>query len=144
VKLITIVLTVLIAAMSFTGCGSGEAASVEETTPEACPDILILVNTAHLTSTLGENGRPFGDSRVFSADTAELFVSFEVYEDICCSTVVIHWAYGEEVISFWQGYSTIPPYVTLRSPEEGFTKGDYSVVMYIGIREVMRVPFIIA
>ena len=143
-KLITIAfLTVLIMAMSFTGCGSGEADSVEETTPEACPDTLILVNTAHLTSTLGENGRPFGDSRVFNADTAELFVSFEVYEDICCSTIIIQWLYDGELIDFWQGYSTIPSYAVLKSPEGGFARGDYAAVMYIGIREVMRVPFTI-
>ena len=142
-KLITIVLTVLIAAMSFTGCGSGEAASVSETTQEVCPDTLILVNKATLSSSLGANQKPVGDNRVFSADTAELFVSFEVYEDICCSTIVVHWIFDDEVIDFWQGYSTIPSYVSLKSPEGGFAKGDYTAVMYIGIREVMTVPFTI-
>jgi hypothetical protein len=142
-KIRALVLTILVVLLTLVGCGSGEAASVTETTQEVCPDTLILVNKANLSSSLGANLKPVGDSRMFSTDTTELFASFEVYEDICCSTVTIHWIFDGEVIDFWQGYSTIPPYVSLKSPEGGFAKGDYAAVMYIGIREVMRVPFAI-
>ena len=142
VKLIsTTFLIVLTLMMAFTGCDTEGVGSVLETTQEVCPDTLILVNTAHLSSSLGSNYKPIGDARIFDTDTAELFVSFDVYEDICCSTVIIQWVYDEEVIDFWQSYSTMPSYVVFSSPEGGFTEGDYAVVMYIGIREVMRVPF---
>jgi hypothetical protein len=136
-------LTILLVLLPLASCGSGQAASVAETMQEVCPDTIILVNKANLSSSLGTNNRPIGDARIFGTDTAELFASFEVYEDICCSTITIHWIFDDEVIDFWQGYSTIPPYVSLKSPEGGFAEGDYAAVMFIGIREVMRVPFTI-
>jgi hypothetical protein len=144
-KLTTIaLLCALILAIPLASCSSeGAASSAVDTSQEVCPDSFILVNKACLSSSLGTNNKPVGDARSFGIDTTELFCSFEVYEDICCSTVIVHWIYGGEIIDFWQGYSTIPPYVSLKSPEEGLIKGDYTVVMYIGVREVMRVPFTI-
>jgi hypothetical protein len=141
--MVSISLITALSVFSLAGCTSddtGQAASDEE----VCPDTLLSVNEALLSSAIDENGKPVNVTNVFPQGTPRIFFSLVLSDDeVCCSTVIVQWIYGGDVIDMWQDYSNYPSIVSLESPEGGFAKGEYEVVVHIALNEILRVPFTI-
>ena len=126
------------------GCTSNETGQGATSDEKVCPDTLLSVSEALLSSAIDENGKPVNVTNVFTQDTPEIFFSLVLSDDeLCCSTVTVQWVYGGDVIDMWQEYSNYPSIVSLKSPTGGFAKGEYAVAVYIEINEVIRVPFTI-
>jgi hypothetical protein len=130
--------------LSLAGCTSGETGQGATEDEEVCPDTLLSVSEAFLSSAIDENGKPVNVTNIFTQDTPEIFFSLVLSDDeVCCSTVTMQWVYGGEVIDMWQDYSNYPSRISLNSPEGGFSRGEYEVAVYIEINEIIRVPFTI-
>ena len=77
---------------------------------------------------------------------SQIFYSFWLSEDLCCKTVTVIWRDGDLTIGSWNdpsGATLFPLTISLHKPDGGFLKGEYEVVTYIDIIEVMTIPFIV-
>ncbi len=145
-----VILVIALVTTPLIGCGS-EGAGAEptgngEVYPYADSVVDFVVNEAILSSALDENGLPVNSTNVFTSDTEEIFCTIWLSDSVCCDPVLIKWLYinTDETISVWgeDGSSIIGPVTTsITRPENGFPKGDYMVVLYINIQEVISVPF---
>jgi hypothetical protein len=119
---------------------NGTSKNEEDTDPED----VIWIDTAILTSVVGADGLPIGNTRVFTTDTEEIYCTFWVSEDLCCKTVTVVWRYGDETIGSWNdqsGDTPSPVTVSIVQPEGGFHRGEYDIVIYIDIIETITIPF---
>jgi hypothetical protein len=140
--IVTICLVSALSMVSFTGCPSGETGQGTTAGEEVCPDTLLYVSEALLSSAIDENGKPANVTSVFTQDTPKIFLSLVLSdEEVCCSTVTVQWIFKGDVIDMWQDYSNYPSIVSLESPEGGFGKGEYEVAVFIEIHEMIRIPF---
>jgi hypothetical protein len=130
------------------GCGSEgtgqDTAGYEDTNHDAHSDTPITVIDFVLSSALDKNGQPANISSVFHSDTGEVYFTFWLSADLCCTRLIARWFCNDEIVSDWveEGPNLSYPYtVSISKPEIGFAKGDYKVVIYIGITEILSVPF---
>ena len=142
-----IAVTVIVAALSLAvlagGCGPGgdAAGSIQD---EVCPDALLTGQEIVFSSSLDESGAPVGNATVFLSDTAEIFCTFTLSGNLCCSDVVVLWQYGGETVKFWAEDGTGLPAINTVSfvrPEGGFASGEYVVKVFIVIEDVLSATF---
>ena len=142
---------VIVAALSLAvlagGCGSGgDAASdqAQNEPDEVCPDTLVEVDKIAFSSSLDESGVPVGSATVFPSDTAEIYCTFTLSDNLCCSDITVLWQYGGETVDIWvedgTGLSPINT-VSFVRPEGGFASGEYVVKVFISIQEVLSATF---
>jgi hypothetical protein len=115
-----------------------------ENEEDICPDSLVGVDEAILSSAVDAGGMPIDSTRVFTTDANEIYCSFWLSEDLCCKTLSVVWRYGNATIETWSdksGITLFPLTVSVQKPDGGFLAGGYSVVIYIDIIEVMTIPF---
>jgi hypothetical protein len=133
-----------LAALSLVGgCGSGgdAAGSVQD---EVCPDTLLTGDKIAFTNSLDESRVPVGSATVFPSDTAEIFCTFTLSGNLCCSDITVLWQYGGETVKFWVEDGTGLPAINAVSfvrPEGGFASGEYVVKVFISIQEVLSATF---
>lgn len=140
---IVVICIVLMSCVILTGCSRNDNSAGTSSNDEVCPDTLVTVDEVAFSSAIDESGRPVDSSTVFPADTQEIFGTFMV-PDICCSIVVIHWFYQDDLIHEWQGVGPgtgIPLNSSITKPADGFDLGNYRVVLYINVREVTTASF---
>ncbi len=142
-----VILVIALVTTPLIGCGSEGAGSEATESENVYPDAEFTLYEAILSSSLDENGLPVNSTNVFTSDTEEIFCTIWAFiPDICCTevTVTVIWLYLDEQIGYWQEEATHiawPATVSITRPENGFPKGDYMVVIYINIEEVISVPF---
>ena len=142
-----VLLALSLAAVPLAGCSSGDQtapAQAQDEPVEACPDTLLTGDSITFSNDLDAYGRPLDSATVFSVDTAEIFCTFTLSGDICCTNVIVMWHYGDEVVHYWNEDGTGMPQtntVSFDRPEDGFPKGDYLVKVFVGIRETISGTF---
>ena len=143
-----VILAVILSAVPLIGCGSEgagqEAVGDEGVYEDAWLDTQVTVIEHVLSSTLDKYGQPANSTNVFTTYTPEIFFTFWLSADLCCTRLIARWLYNDEIVSDWveEGPNLQYPYtVSISKPEGGFAKGDYQVVIYIGINEILSVPF---
>ena len=150
VRLVAVIasLPVALSAVLLMGCGSGgteqETVGGGVVNEDVAPSLDVTVIEAVLSSALDEYGQPINSTDVFTTDTPEIFFTFWLSTDLCCTHLLARWLHLDEIIYTWveEGPNLPYPYtVSISSPENGFIKGNYRVVIYIGIVEVISVPF---
>ena len=149
-KIAYIVLGLLVLAMvaaPFAGCTVSDEAATGQTLEEPdeiCPDTLLLGENAVFSTSLDSDRYPQGVTTVFPANTAEIFCTFTLSDDLCCSEVIVIWQHeGETVLYLSLDGTGLPATNTLSMvrPEEGFAKGEYLVKVYVNIRELISGTF---
>lgn len=129
------------------GCGSGGEAAPDQTqdnSDEVCPDTLLTGEKIVFSTSLDENGVPAGSATVFASDTAEIFCTFTLSDNLCCSDVTVLWQHGGETVDIWVEDGTGLPAtntVSFVRPEGGFPSGEYVVKVFISIQEVISTTF---
>ena len=142
--LLALVIVPTLSIISLASCTSDETGQESILNEAACPDNLLRMSEASLSSSVDENGRPINATNVFTKNTPEIFFSIVLsFDEVCCSIVTVQWIYEGDVIDMWQDYSNYPSIVSLKSPESGFAKGKYEVTVSIDVSEIARVPFTI-
>ena len=142
-----VILVIALVTTPLIGCGSEGAGQEATESEDIYSDADFVLNKAILSSALDGNGLPVNSTNVFTSDTEEIFCTiWAVIPDICCTdvTVTVIWLYLGEQIGYWQEEATHiawPANVSITRPENGFSKGDYRVAIYLGIQEVISLPF---
>lgn len=139
-----IMIALSLAALSLVGgCGSGGDAASDQTqddSDEICPDTLLTGDKIAFSSSLDESGVPVGSATVFPSDTSEIYCTFTLSDNLCCSDITVLWQYGGETVDIWVEDGTgLPPINTVSfvRPEGGFASGEYVVKVFISIQEVL-------
>lgn len=109
------------------------------------------ISEATMTTAVNENMQPLDNNDVFSPDTAEIFCSFKLSNAPDDTEVKAEWIYlqGElqdvtdYLVDEWVTTTDGTRYVSssLTSPDEGWPRGDYQVIIYIDGKEQTRLPF---
>ena len=126
------------------GCNpvGGEGDSVSTYQPEDCPDDYVYTKEVTMTTGINEWGNPIDDTILFSTDIAEIFSVFSISQDLCCKDVIVEWYYGDQLLKQHVEMSSNYFVVSLKSPESGFERGDYEMVIFIdGNASLTRIPF---
>jgi hypothetical protein len=142
-------LAVAMVAAPFAGCSVPDEVALDQTQEnpdEICPDTLLQGDIAIFSTSIDSDGQPQDIAKTFPADAAEIFCTFTLSGDLCCSDVIVIWQHeGETVFYFSQDGTGMPDTntVSIIRPEEGFARGEYLVKVYVSIREVISETFII-
>ena len=142
-------LALALVAVPFAGCTQTDEAVPGQTQDESspyCPDTLLQGDTAVFSTSMDNNGQPLGVETTFPTDTAEIFSTFTLSGDPCCSDVIVIWQHGDETVFYWSRDGTGMPAtntVSMIKPEGGFAKGEYLVKVYVGIRELISETFVV-
>jgi hypothetical protein len=144
-------LAVAMVAAPFAGCSVPDEAALGQMQDESseiwiCPDTLLQGDIAVFSTSIDSDGQPQDIATAFPADAAEIFCTFTLSGDLCCSDVIVIWQHeGETVFYFSQDGTGMPDTntVSIIRPEEGFARGEYLVKVYVSIREVISETFII-
>ena len=118
----------------------------------ACQASITTANLrdATIATALDEQMRPLDNTTVFSSDTPAIYCSVQIKNSPFETQVVSEWIYvsGEaEVTDYVIDTNAITVegdrYIgfSLSSPDEGWPRGDYKLVLYIDGRENLSVPF---
>jgi hypothetical protein len=140
-----IAVVVIVAALSLAvlagGCGSGGNAATLPGDGDATPEV--RVKEAFTSAVLDEEGLPVAGAGVFSPDTPEIYLYFELVEDLCCQTVTVQWWHEGKVIKSWAEEDSTDGIFTvaLEQPDGGFGAGDYSVRVYVLVEELIHIGF---
>ena len=140
-------LVLSLAVWPLAGCGSadeGQAAGGDE--EEVCPDTLLKGDSYALSSELDVSGQALGNQNVFTPETEEIYVTFYLSQDICCTEFAVRWMRSGEIVHSWSmmSYSDIGTEIISTSfprPEGGFTKGEYNVQVFLGIVQLFDFTF---
>jgi hypothetical protein len=133
----------------FAGCSSNDEAAPAQMQDEPdvyCPDTLLEGDSVVFSTSVDSAGEPQGIATTFPTDTAEIFCTFTLTGDLCCSNVVVMWQHGGETVFYWSQDGTGMPEtntVSMARPEGGFAGGEYQVKVFIFIREVISETFIV-
>ena len=140
-----VILVIALVTTPLIGCGS-EGAGPEATESEDIYHDVIVEGAVF--SARDESGQMVYNTNIFTPDTQEIFCTLWADLRVCCTevTVTVIWLYLDEVISFWREQVSfvnlgLPLNTSLTRPEGGFSKGDYRVVLYSDIEEVISAPF---
>lgn len=142
-----VIVATLSLAVLMGGCGLGGDAApdqVQDEPDEVCPDTLLTGEKIVFSTSLDENGVPAGSATVFPSDTAEIFCTFTLSDNLCCSDITVLWQYGGETVDIWVEDGTGLPAtntVSFVRPEGGFASGEYVVKVFISIEEVISATF---
>jgi hypothetical protein len=150
-NMVTLTLLALLAlvAVPLAGCTStDEAASAltQDEPNEICTDTLLQGDRIVFSVSIDNVGDPQGIATVFPARTAEIFSTFTLSDDLCCSDVIVIWQHGGETVYYWSQDGTGMPAtntVSMTKPEGGFARGEYLVKVYVSIHELISETFII-
>ena len=137
-------LTVAMLVLLMAGCDpvGGDGDSVSTYQPEECPDIYVYTKEVTMTTGINQWGDPVDDTNVFSADIPEIFSVFSLSEDLCCKDVIVDWYFGDQLLASHVEMSSNYFVASLISPEGGFERGDYEMVIFIdGNANLTRIPF---
>ena len=138
-------LVLALVAVPSAGCVStDEAAQTQDEPLEICPDTLLQGDSIVFSVGIDNDGDPQDTATVFPADTAEIFATFTLSDDLCCSDVTVIWQYGEETVYYWSQDGTGLPdtnTVSMTRPEGGFASGEYLVKVFVSIRQVIDETF---
>lgn len=150
-SMVTLTLLALLAlalvAVPLAGCTLTDEATATQTQDESdwvCPDTLLQGDRIVFSAGIDNNGNPLDIATVFPADTAEIFSTFTLSGNLCCSDVIVIWQHGDETVFYWSQEGTRMPAtntVSMTRPEGGFASGEYLVRVFIFIREVISEIF---
>lgn len=137
--LVAAFLVILVAGCSPVG---GEKDSESTYQPEICPDDYVYTKEVTLTTGINQWGNPVDDKTVFSADTPEIFSVFSLSQDLCCRDVLVRWYYQDQLLAEHTETSSNYFVTSLKSPEGGFERGNYEMLIFIDGNEALtRIPF---
>ena len=97
-------------------------------------------------STSVVNGSPVDVTTVFPSDIAEIFCTFTLTGDLCCSYVDVVWQLNDETVFLWGDIGTGIPAtntVSMVMPDGGFAKGEYHVQVSVNFIELVSSTFIV-
>jgi len=95
-----------------------------------------------MTTGIDQWGDPVDDTTVFNADIPKIFTVFTISQDLCCKDVIVDWYYGDQLLKSHVEVSSNYFVVSLESPEGGFERGDYELVIFIdGNASLTRITF---
>ena len=138
-------LTLALVAVPSAGCVSTDDAVQTQDEPlEICPDTLLQGDSIVFSAGIDSDGDPQDIATVFPTDIAEIFCTFTLSGDLCCSEITVIWQYGEETIYYWSRDGTGLPAintVSIARPEGSFASGEYLVKIFVSIREMISETF---
>lgn len=119
-------------------CGIPE----EELNENICPDELVEVKEIVITDTIVD-GEPKDSEAVFNPDVEVVHCVIRI-PDICCSVLDVKWIYQDAILKEWHGIGLgdlVPMTFSLEAPTEGFSPGDYKVVLQLNDRILKEATF---
>lgn len=134
------VTALVVISLSCAGRGTGQEVIDED----LGSDTSDVVKEVILSSGLDEYGRPVDSTKVFNSETAEIFCTFLLAEDLCCKVVTVRWLYSEEIVGEWveNGLNiNFPVTVSITKPVNGFSTGYYTLVIYVDHWKEISIPF---
>jgi hypothetical protein len=144
---ILVLLSLILIAVPFTSCTATDEAAPGQTQDEPsdiCPDTQLQGDSIVFSSGIDNDGDPLDIATVFPADTAEIFATFTLSGDLCCSDVIVMWEHEGKNVLYWSQDGTGLPEtntVSMARPEGGFTSGEYLVRVFVSIREMINETF---
>jgi hypothetical protein len=142
-------LALALVAVPLAGCTQTDEAAPGQTQDEPsdiCPDTLLQGDSIVFSTDIDNDGDPLDIATVFPADTAEIFCTFTLSGDLCCSDVIVMWQHEGVNVLYWNEDGTGLPdtnTVSMARPEGGFVSGEYLVRVFVSIREVINETFTI-
>jgi hypothetical protein len=128
----------------FSGCTQGVPnPSFVPPNTSVCPDTYVTVDTAILTKTPYQNGDSMTSESVFSANDKEVYCTFWLTGDLCCTTVVLEVKHNAYTCFRWVEIGNrirFPQSVTIK-PENGLKTGNYTLNIYLDTRMVSELSF---
>ena len=142
-------LALALVAIPLVGCTQTDEVAPGQTQdelPAICPDTLLQGESIVFSTGIDNDGDPLDIATVFPADTAEIFSTFTLSENLCCSDVIVMWQHKGENVLYWNQDGTglgDTNTVSMARPEGGFASGEYLVKIFVSIREVISGTFTI-
>ncbi len=133
---------VLLSGIMLFGSGCGDTAKDTDTVPYTL-DYAKIFN-AYTSSAIDGEGIAADRCDTFTSDIPVIYFSWQPRSlDVCCAATSVVWFFeGEEISSIsLVDSSTCVHTASLERPEGGFLKGNYQVVLYIGISEYFKLDF---
>ena len=129
-----------------TGCVAPETGSLSPSTT-VCPDASLVVDRMYFSTTPYRFGEAENAATVFQP-TDPVHSTMWLSTDVCCTRVILICEHEGEIVFRWEdaeGFNvTKPQPVEITAPPEGFAPGEYTVRVFIDIREVINLGFTVA
>lgn len=137
-------LLLLILILFSTGCGKSPTVETP-TPPSVCPDTVVEVSRMVFSDTPFQKNSPESTATVFQPTDQTVYSTFWLSAELCCTRVLLDCQYEGNTVFSWEerdGLSISQPQtVEITMPSGEFQPGDYTVIVYIDIREALRVHF---
>ena len=142
------VLTVVSLLLACPGCGPSVSADLTPTAT-VCPDTQVQGDRMIFSTIPYAEGLPENAATVFQNSIPVIHSTFWLTADLCCTKLFLVCETEEKTIFQWEadgweseGQSAPRAQgVMIKAPPGGFKQGDYTVTVFIDIREVLKLEF---